>query len=176
METQLRRHRHNLSIIGLGIILLGAWSVLKTVLYMAVSIDDWKKTLESRVVETDSVVIVYVVFAAVLVIDMAVRLFVGINARMAGEGKDRGSTYLVFAVFMLVFQGLSVISDVLVFNFALDAIISTLATVIFDLTAFVMLLELIVSGFRVRRLTSAKAAGHADPANAAAPAGHNGGA
>ena len=99
-----------------------------------------------------------IIVAAVLVIDISLRLYVGLSARAEGFGRKHGRVYLVVAALMIVcFAALIVLS---ITFFSLDNYDSVLDAVInfaVDLTSLITLIELFVAAIRVKKLTKALA-------------------
>ena len=153
METELRRRRTNLFTLGGGVIAFGVWSMLKTYLYMLVDPililevpEQYRKT---------ALVVAYGLVTFFLLIDLGLRLYVGLSARAEGIGQKKGRAYIVLAVLMLIVN----IASWLAYLFTYDykggdaALVDYVVSLVVDLTSIVLLAQLIYNAVLVRRLS-----------------------
>ncbi len=154
METELRRRRTNLFTLGGGVIAFGVWSMLKTYLYMLV--DPIPLTLEvPEEYRKAALVVAYGLVTFFLLIDLGLRLYVGLSARAEGIGQKKGKAYIVLAVLMLIVN----IASWLAYLFTYDykggdaALVDYVVSLVVDLTSIVLLAQLIYNAVLVRRLS-----------------------
>ena len=95
-EVKMRRYQNLLTVSGLGVIMFGVWSVLRTILLLF-----FQQNAVSQAFNDESVtvrILSYTILAVMLLADSLSRLFVGLSARAEGFGKKKGYAYIVFAV------------------------------------------------------------------------------
>lgn len=152
-EVKMRRYRNLLTVSGLGVIVFGGWSVLKTILVLVMQRDMIEALLAEMSVNELAGKITIAITFAIMLIDFLIRLFVGLSARAEGFGKKKGYAYIVFAVLLVLG---SLLSLVLVFfdtgSPAQTPVLQTVVSVILETTSFVVTIELLVAAFTVKKL------------------------
>ena len=151
-QRELRKYRDTLSITGMGVIAFGIWSILKTVITYAMS-DDYMAELG---IKPEAVTVTLIIMSVIMVGDIILRIVVGISAVKEGKGIKEGWFYVIVA--MAVFVPASVVSVVTTFidePFRYGLLLS--ATV--EATSLVTTVEMLVSAFRVKKLTKELAGG-----------------
>ena len=115
--VKLRRYQNTLVIIGMGVIMFGVWSVIRTIVLglsssdSALSVisdvldDNMAKSTAERVAQ---VILMWLVIAAIGFV-LALRIYVGLSARAEVFGKRRGSGYLIVAIVMIVAYLISIL-------------------------------------------------------------------
>jgi hypothetical protein len=145
-EIKMRRYQNLLVVSGLGVIIFGLWSVLKTILLFFLNeeeLDDYPNDPFFRV-------ILFALVAAALLIEFLIRLFVGLSARAEGFGKKKGYAYIVIAVLLAL---ASLESLVLIFIEAdYETIAELVVSVIVEATSLIVTIELMVAAFTVKKL------------------------
>ena len=145
-EVKMRRYQNLLTISGLGVIVFGVWTVLKTILLLFLKEDALAGLPDNSTVR----IIFFAILTAVMLIDFLIRLFVGLSARAEGFGKKKGYAYIFFAILLAL---MSLISLVLVFFDAGEQSILELAiSVIVETTSMIVSIELLVAAFTVKKL------------------------
>ena len=145
-EIKMRRYQNLLTVSGLGVIIFGLWSVLKTILLLFLKEGILKELPDDTIVR----VIVFAFLGGVLLVEFLIRLFVGLSARAEGFGKKKGYAYIVVAILMAL---ASVASLVLLFFDTNDQPIGELiVSVIVEATSLVVTIELLVAAFTVKKL------------------------
>ena len=145
-ERKMRRYQNLLTVSGLGVIICGLWSCLKTILLLFLQ-DGLLKDLPE---ETLYRVIFFAILGGLLLIDVLLRLYVGLSARAEGFGKKKGYAYIVLAILLAIF---SLISVVMLFMDMKETSISELVvSVIFEATSLIATIELLVAAFTVKKL------------------------
>ena len=105
MEKELRRLRISLMTLGSGVFAFGVWSILKSYLYLWVNpvvFDDVEAQYQSAVM-----IVFYVMFTFLMLIDLLLRAYVGMGARSMGMGKKKGLMYMIVLSLMLAASVLS---------------------------------------------------------------------
>lgn len=155
METQMRRCRVTLVTLGTGIILFSAWSIIKTFLltYAAASFDELDISGPGELL---AVKLLYALFVGVfLLLTVGLRLRVGLSARAEGLGKRKKSGYLILAV-LIVLLNLAFNTISLYYAFTQGLGEETAAEFVvgftIDLTSDVLLIEMLLTVCRLRRL------------------------
>ena len=145
-EIKMRRYQNLLTVSGLGVIIFGLWTVLKTILLLFMQedmLDDLPDGLFYRV-------LFFTLIGGVLLIDFLIRLFVGLSARAEGFGKKKGYGYIVVAILIAI---ASLASLVLIFFDTADrSILELIVSLIVEATSMIATVELLVAAFTVKKL------------------------
>ena len=145
-ERELRRYQNLLTVSGLGVIAFGVWSVLKTLLVFFFNKEEFGEMPE----ETWARVIMFVILGALLLIVFLIHLFVGLSARAEGFGKKKGYAYIVVAILMTC---MSVASIVMIFlEIKETSIMELTVSLIVEATSLIVMIELLVAAFTVKKL------------------------
>ena len=166
IKINLRRQEHTLTIIGLGVILFGFWSMIRAAIeYMLdssmlqSSFDEFMSTLDPAYREsiTDFKAGILFLFASLLIlsVEMGFRLYIGRSAMAVGKGKNKSILYLVAASVLCIIYILSFISYALALFISSSEDVSLfdkLVYIVIDLTSIITLADMIIAGIRVRRL------------------------
>ena len=165
-KLRLRRDENTLSVVGSGVIVFGVWSIVKALLQGTVNYQEMlaEARLEGANLEElgfgDLSWVVAALAAAivlfVLLLDLSIRVFVGISARAEGRGKKQGRTYLVLSVLLLAVSGIFICSYVIMLFSGSDQVMDADAAILVELTSFITLLQMILSAVRVRRARRAE--------------------
>ena len=164
-KMRLRRDENTLTVVGSGVILFGVWTVVKMVLqeinrfpeFMAeLGADElgFEETgladmgLDPKLLAT---VVAFTVVIIVYLMDLGLRVFVGLSARAEGRGRPQGRLYLILAGLLLVLSGLSFVSYVITYFSHSEYVVDADAAILVELTSFITLLQMIISAVRVRR-------------------------
>ena len=145
----LRKYKDKLYISGTGIMVLAVWAVLQFCIYMTMmrrEIEDIAKEVPDLGVE-----VVYIILVAEVLLEVALRLYIGICARSVVMTGKRRITYifvtgLVILIYVLVL-GLTILT------FSSYSIVQFIVTILVQLTAIVINVQLIQAGIKVRRLS-----------------------
>lgn len=145
-EIKMRRYQNLLTVSGLGVIIFGLWTVLKTILLLFLQedmVDDLPDGLFYRV-------LFFTLIGGVLLIDFLIRLFVGLSARAEGFGKKKGYGYIVVAILIAI---ASLVSLVLIFFDMGDrSVLELIVSFIVEATSMIATVELLVAAFTVKKL------------------------
>ena len=145
-DIKLRRYENLLTVSGVGVIALGLWSVIKTILLLFFRDD----LLADMPDDPLAWVILYIMIGFILLIIFLIHLFVGLSARSEGFGKKKGYLYIVVAIFMVLF---SLASIVMIFvNTNESSLLEMIVSLIVEATALIVMIELLVAAFTVKKL------------------------
>ncbi len=157
MESLLRRYQISLVTLGTGVILFGAWSAAKTMLYFIVRPElnvDFGPEYDPRTVLLIEIV-AFGFVGLILLGDLLLRLYVGRAARAEGMGRRRSSAYLYITGVMILFSVFSAGSSL---YFSLTGagdsqnLLDFAVSFVVDVTSIAIMTRLIVTARRVRRL------------------------
>lgn len=155
MKTELRRHQVNLVTLGSGTILLGGWTVLKTLLYLWMgTMLDPENTLSPGML-TLVKLILSVVFSLFTLAAFGVRLYVGRAAQREGMGTPQKNTYLFLAALILLIDCVSILYSAYAFfagNLAEQSRLDFVVSSVVDMTSVALLTDMIVTARRIRKL------------------------
>ena len=148
-DVRFRKDRNILNITGTGVMLFGAWSIIKTYTYFFEAPEEMFDGIpEIADVSTPEIIMLSVLISLILSFDLLVRFYVGMKSRAESKGKKTGSFYLVVTGFLsftslgfLFFELMSVIEN---------PDINSFAEMIVELTSFVIQMELIISAIRIK--------------------------
>ena len=175
IDTKIRKFRDTLITGGFAIIAFGIWTVIKSIMEAFtilrpmlgnMSFEDLTQVQAEQLRELiDSNALFYTLLFFVLVfliIDLAVRVYVGLSARAIGlqkkkrNGKERsGIVWLVFGVILTAFGIYSLIVSLTQAEELLHtySIMYFVVSLFVDVTSIFVTAELVVTGFRLRGLT-----------------------
>ena len=77
MNRQLLRQQNNLVISGMGVIMLGIWTVVRMVLYSLLHMEEFTALMPETVPRILFIAITYVVIAVILAVILLVRFYIG---------------------------------------------------------------------------------------------------
>ena len=165
-KMQLRRDENTLMVVGSGVIVFGIWSVLKVLLLETTRLPEMMAEIRLEDLGFEElglgdlswvVAAMAIVFILIgLLLDLSIRVFVGLSARAEGKGKKQGRAYLVLSALLLVVSGLSFCSYIYTYSRGSDQVMDADAAILVELTSFITLLQMILSAVRVRRARRAE--------------------
>lgn len=147
MEQKLRKYQSILGISGIATIVFGVWGIIKTILFMVLDpyrIDGFTIDIKAMYLQFIIWVIVYVV------IDLFLRVFVGLSARAESKGKKTSILYLIFAGILIIVSLFWIIRTFLLIK-EID-LMDILASVIIDLISLFALTETLIYGIKLKKL------------------------
>ena len=158
MEKELRKCQNTLVEAGTGVILFAVWSVVKINLYFGLSTFDFEEVYhvaaDFGLDEKMFLIIMVIVIAAILLWQLGIRTYIGLSAAAEGKGKTKGYGYLVWAAILVV-------TDIQINwqAFGVDRIlagegisVNLITSLCMELASVYVLMELLISGIRVKRL------------------------
>lgn len=161
LETQLRKYRNNIKISAYGTVVLGAWNILKYVLYLVMDTRFFDRMMEMMDNSANNEKLIIVTSFVLLAIDLLVRVLISrsaileIKGKRKKNGKKRGSAYIVFGIIMAVSYSIMDISNI---SFIaqitdIDLIIDQIVTTFVDITSIYAVCDLIYCVIRFRILS-----------------------
>ena len=159
MFKELRKYQNLTVICGTGVIIFTLWEIAKSFLsvFMGSSSSSTISDIESAQIEPwiEIVIVLFFVFTAVL--DIWLRLHVGIRSIRFGRGRSRYSKYLISAYLIAAFTIILVVLNcaVVVSEFSTmdeDTVERTLSYAVIEFTNLANLLELIYASNKVKKL------------------------
>lgn len=148
----LRRYEDDLYVSGTGVLVLGLWGVLKAVL---LSFSEYKDLyhFETGNPKDDFFVTAFTVvfMGIVLLLILGFHAYIGINAMRAAKGKEYKKGYYTGAIILLILLVSTFYSYVEMFK-DLVKIDTNIASVLVDLTTVYVLVMVIVSSNRIKKL------------------------
>ena len=153
LQIQLRKNQDTLKIVGLGVMVFGVWSIVKTILYTTAQ---WSSITEEIVVpeanETIAKMVYIFMIAVTMVVEIAVRLYIGRSAIAEGRGERRRPGYIAVA-FLIAFLGLALTASAIVIpGIHIELNLELLASLFVEITSAVITFEMCWSAVRVRKL------------------------
>lgn len=158
-EATKRRLQDSLVIIGSGILVFGAWSLLKVVLLIFTQNVDTVLHLFGLEQDDAPLFVSYTAIGILIFFELVFRLFICLSARAEGFGRRKGYAYLVITGIMAILSTLSVVASAQALA-ALDAsFFDRIVTLTIEATSAFILVLLIVNSIRLKRLTRKAAQG-----------------
>lgn len=148
LQLRLRKNQSDLAAIGLGVIAFGVWSVIKTVLGVALDPENYLASFEG---DRYMLLAFWIILGGALAIDLALRLFIGRSAIAEGKGKKRRAGYIVLALLMAVLSFV-LLTVGLILQGTSSFTGTAVVTMVVELTSDVLLLEMCISAIRIRRI------------------------
>ena len=174
-DIKIRRYRDTLVTGGLAIIAFGIWTLIRSVLevskmfgtvmngmtYKGLSEAD-TETLKEMVSDKTLLYGTIGILVVILLVDLIVRIYVGLNARATGlqkrkkNGKERnGIVWLIFGVFLVALEVYSLADSLISANITLanHSILFFVIQLFVEATSLFITAELVIKGILLRRLT-----------------------
>ena len=168
LSVKIRKNRDNLIIIGMGTIMFGLWSLLKTALGILMGNDqviyavdqvmenpdasegEYLMTMVDRHTLTVSLTVIMIVGTIIIVL---IRAYIGMSAIKEARGGKRKNLYLVITGLFILGYGLFIFLDGYSY-FRTDErdYLDTIVAVVIEAMSFITLLELLISVINIRKL------------------------
>lgn len=173
MEIELRKHQNNLVIVGTGVIIMGFWSVAKSIMMCTIDKGKLETLVEKLVNESgyDKEIASYITVSNVMLLatiitllvtftGLSVRMYIGKCALAEGKGKKRGNLYLLMAILLALTNGIFLLFNIYSIISTEEASLGTamniandIVTIIVDLTCLITTLVMIRSVIKLRKIT-----------------------
>lgn len=150
-RIEIRRHHNQLKITSNGVMILGAWSILKSFLMILSGNDPESAELLSSVFIT---IVTGIVFLILVAIDLKIRLVIWRGARDEAYGRRIKNRYIGMTIFLLFVSGLTLAALVISLFKGSEDKTTSLASLLVELTSFVIMCELLNSSFKIRKIRS----------------------
>ncbi|SKC03005.1 hypothetical protein SAMN06296386_11483 [Lachnospiraceae bacterium] len=147
-KSLLRRCEDDLRVGGIGVIVMGCWSLIKVVLQIY---PDIKMSFSKGNAEILKEIIVVAVLVVFMSLALALHFYIGINAVRSAQGETYHKGYVIGACVLWVLEILcfSEYSDMFKH---MDDIDTTIASIIVDITIIFILTVVIISSFKIKKL------------------------
>ena len=161
-ERELRRQRSTLRSLALGITVFGLWSVLKAA--VTAFLIPVEKMLDEETLafftESGMRYVIYIILLVVVLvfaaIDLIPRFYVARKARRESLGQNPGKAWMVWALVLFVIWAAIDIAEIIFFPKLLEQTstgrLDTIISLVLDITATVILGELCLTAFRIRKI------------------------
>ncbi len=151
--TRLRRYEDDLHVSGTGVVILGAWSIIRILIELVLNTKDFidLDEIDSVGAKAVTTALVLGLIAILSFIIMKVHLYIGLNAIKAAQGKPYKKGYVLAAIIFTVLSVLSLIVYKDEFN-DLTRIDTTIASILVDLTTIYLFIVVIVSSFKIKKI------------------------
>lgn len=162
MEPKIRKLENNLITIGTGIIVLSAWTFFKILMFVIVSWEEIAGNIEPYVALIAASVVLFIVF-----VDFLIHLFIGLSARNEGKGiikckkknKKKRNGYLVLLGIIIFLNSAAIIGEfIYLFIQKQDGSLSSVITMVIDLTSLMIMCDLMISAIKLRKLKKQRTA------------------
>lgn len=151
-KALLRKYEDDLNICGLGVVIMGAWGVIRVLIVLFLGT---KENLGLDEIDRNdlfiAMIVVIAIIAATSFIVIKIHLYVGLNAMRAARGKEHKSGYFVVAVILTVLSIIGLLSYRDSFNH-LENIDTTIASILVDLTTIYLFLGVIISTVKIKKI------------------------
>ena len=148
----IRRHHNQLKITSNGIMILGVWSIFKA--FMLAISDNTTNTAASFKNTQGGIWALAIGFFIVLLIDFRLRLVIWRGARKEAYGRDTNNRYLVLTIFLIILSVLSIGTLFYALIKGTDDRRTTFASILVEVTSLAIMIELVSSGFKLRKIRS----------------------
>ena len=147
MEQKLRKYQSILGISGIATIVFGVWGIIKTILFMV--LDPYR--IDGSTIDIKAMYLQFIIWVIVyVVIDLFLRVFVGLSARAESKGKKTSILYLIFAGILIIVSLFWIIRTFLLIK-EID-LMDILTSVIIDLISLFALTETLIYGIKLKKL------------------------
>lgn len=152
-QARIRRLQDTITIAGTAVIAFSVWSLAKTWLFLSLAGESALRWLLGLLgIGNDALTIaVYASLAAIVIIDLGVRIYVGLSARAEGHGKRKSPLYLVIAVIIALLNISSLCAIALGAPSGVPPL-SMMVSVIIEATAIAALALVVYGGIRLRQM------------------------
>ncbi len=151
-KIKLRKYEDDLNVSGSGIIMMGAWSVIRVLIELFLGTKD-AITFEAdspaeKAIGIAAVIIIVAILALVI---MKVHLYIGLNASRAAKRRKHKKGYFVAAIIILILSVLSFYSYKEKIR-DLDNIDTTIASMLVDLVTIYLLFNIIFATIKIKKI------------------------
>ena len=157
METELRRCRSTLGILGTGVIAFAIWAAVKPgLLLLMVPSETVDSDLFQELPQNAKIVAILIILLLVALI-IGFRFYLGFSARAEGLGKRKGKTYIVLAFiyfFIQVSLNISTLLYLIKSGVSDQSFAQTVTSLILEISSTVTMGEMAFIGAKVKHLSA----------------------
>lgn len=179
-EIQVRRSRNILYTIGTGVAAFGVWSIAKSILFLVTDMPrltsiakEAGESVEHVVADSVITALIIGIVLLVLLVDILLRLYIGVCARKHARGSLRKKTYLFFSCLMIAGSVFIIVSSVMSQSLQFRElggtaagtairmvgktdISGTVMAVFVEATSMIMMIELVINANRILKAEKQK--------------------
>lgn len=162
-QIEIRKSQNTLIVVGSGIILFGIWSEIKFLSMLFLLREETVAGVMRLAGPVEGIsdraafLIIAVVSIVIMSFILSFRIYVGLAAIAEGRGKRRGYLYIFIAVLMIISSALYFVVGATSAEAAeqLGAFTrsQSFSTLIIDATSMIMLIQMVISSIKIKRLT-----------------------
>ena len=149
MKQKLRKNCDTLASLGIGVCLLGIWSVAKSTMYYILNFSELTNFLMDQ---DDDPILYYIIAVMTMIAFLAVHLYIGLAARAVGT---RGKNHIVYAflsILLAVIYIISIPEELDISEQPGQTIADAVASMITDATTAIILLHTAFTSFKIQLL------------------------
>ena len=156
MQDKIRKYSHDIYISGLGVVILGFWSLVKTVLLItAGTIQSYNFDDYEGVAKIIGITLFWIFLAIASGFVLFIHLFIGVNAMKVGRGERRKKRFLIVCFLLMLFTILE-IPGYFIHVMTDETVDTVLASVTVDLTMLYLLGDILYSNKQISKLKNYK--------------------
>ena len=165
-QKEIRKSQNTLIVVGTGTILFGIWTAVKFLGLFIMLREETVAALKDKIgtVEglSDRFIFWTIIGVSIIVtlFALAVRTYVGLSAISEGRGKRPKNIYLVFAIIMIINAVWTFCNSFFTVQAPeqLGALTrdQSISALIIEATSIIMMTQMVVSAFKIRKLAGAK--------------------
>ena len=157
LQRKMRRSQTTLITTGLAVIIFGGWNIIKMVMLILFAPQTmhmyWEETLSvagsyDKFYDT----VFNIVNIVLLFIFFLVRFYIGRAAIAEGSGRRRSCVYIILACIMACADMLEISNIARNLDMNSQLLTNNIVTIIVDATALILLIEMIISAIKVRKM------------------------
>ena len=156
-HIQFRRCRDTLSVVGTGIILFSAWSVIKMIGLFLLNPENLTQTISesfqehpNSVPESTFFLIVFVLIFILIALDVWVHFYVGLSAVAAARGKTLRPLFFTLTGILILYSSFTIMALLFSIYKGYGSVYEDIiASLIIELTYLVMLIEMAAAAAKV---------------------------
>lgn len=157
VNIDLRRYTDMMSVVGIGIVLFGFWSFIKTSMYLYLT----PRPESTEISQYPEYVLILLLIAVVLltvagIMDFLIRIHVGVKAIRARRKRTVEKPGLASVVFLAVVNSIALILDLVSYFADRQDLLDHTITTFIDLTSLILIFEMLYAAVRIRKILKEK--------------------
>ena len=148
MEQKRRKYQNILGISGLATIVFGIWSIVKSILLTA--LNSFQGSGDTVEIDKSDLLPLFGIVLLYVLIDLLLRIYVGVSARRESKGKKKSILYLIIAGILGIITFANIIYTFLQIS-SLETV-DIFVSVIIEMISLFALVETIIYGIRLKLL------------------------
>ncbi len=168
-QIKLRKSQNTLIIVGAGMILFDIWSAVKALIVLLIGRADTIASVRENMTDdslqlSDGAIlaVTIIIFMLAVLIELGIRVYIGLSAIAEARGKRSGKLYLVLTVFFILFSFVTIAASIvaLVTGAVKEGTSQedvSMASIVIEVTSLIMMIQMIISAVRVKKYNKAAA-------------------